>query len=433
MYFAVHIPWRQQCSCASWVALLLEVGKKTEITETRMPSPLECINCGARLGGKETRCPICGASVRLGRKWRFCPYCGADVAQRAHTCLMCQMPLDDAPMQGVLRSISWTWVVAVALLAMLSGIGWSLWRAAPRPEAKTQTGVEHNPVRLVGATSTPYHLATPTSIPPTPTPQLVPTPVTPSPTPTPLIHVVRSGETLQLIAAYYDVTLKDLMQANGLDEEAARRLRVGQEITIPGPVDASEVMTREATKVVPTRRIIHTVQPGDTLISIAAHYGADLDAIIAANPDINPDLIYVSQQIVVPLLPPTSTPTHTLTPTPTSTPGPPLKAPTLLYPVDGQIFEGPEASIVLNWTTVETLGKRQLYLVEVELPNQPSVIQHITHSTSWRLPAELRPNGDKHTCLWRVTIVEEPPDAAGDPATWYHASPPSPVRHFEWR
>lgn len=398
-----------------------------------MSSSLECLNCGARLTGKEFQCPICGASVRLGRRQRFCPYCGAAVAQRAHTCLMCQMPLDDMPMQGVLRNVSWTWVMVVALLAILGGLGWNWWRAVPRLDTETQTGTEHSPAQRMGATPTPYHLATPTPIPPTPTSELVPTPITPSPTPTPLIHVVKSGETLLLIAAQYDVALRDLMQANGLDEEAARRLRVGQELIIPRAVDGGRAVTTEATKVAPTRRVIHTVQPGDTLISIAVHYGADLDAIIAANPDINPDLIYVSQKIVVPLLPPTPTPTLTLTPTPTSTPGPPLKAPTLLYPADGQIFEGPDASIVLSWATVETLSKGQMYLVEIEIPRQPFVIQHITYSTSWRLPAELWPNGGEHTCLWRVTIVEEPPDAASDPVTWYHISASSPARRFEWR
>jgi LysM repeat protein len=344
---------------------------------------------------------------------------------------MCQTSLDDVPVQGVLRNISWTWVTVVALLAMLGGLSWNWWRATPRLDAEMQ-GIEHHPIQPMTATPTPYHLATPTPLPPTPTSQLVLTPVTPSPTPTPFIHLVKSGETLLAIAARYDVALQDLMQANGLDEEAARRLRVGQELIIPGSTYTSETTIGEATEIAPTRRVIHTVQPGDTLISIAVQYGADLDAIIAANPGVNPDLIYVSQQIVVPLLPPTSTPTPTFTPTPTSTPGPPLKAPTLLTPADGQVFEGPDASIVLNWATLETLNKGQMYLVEVEVPKQPSIIQHVTHSTSWRMPAELWPNGGEHTFLWRVTIVEQPPDATGDPVTWNRLSPPSPVRHFEW-
>ncbi|PWH15369.1 MAG: hypothetical protein DDG58_11020, partial [Ardenticatenia bacterium] len=266
-----------------------------------------------------------------------------------------------------------------------------------------------------------------------PTPQVVLTPAPPSPTPTPVVHVVKSGETLLLIAAYYHVALQDLMQANGLNEESARRLRVGQELIIPGAVEVSGMVPKEATKAAPTRRVIHTVQPGDTLISIAIQYGADLDAIIAANPGINPDLIYVSQKIVVPLLPPTPTPTSTFTPTPTSTPGPPLKAPTLLYPADGQIFEGDVTPVVLSWAAVETLSKGQMYLVEVEIPGQPSVISYVTQGTVWRLSAELRPNGGEHSCLWRVTIVEQPPDTTIDPVNWPRLSPPSPVRRFEWR
>ncbi|MDW8070494.1 MAG: LysM peptidoglycan-binding domain-containing protein [Anaerolineae bacterium] len=342
------------------------------------------------------------------------------------------MPLDDVSVPGMLRGVSWTWVVAVVLLVMLGAVGWGWWRAVPRPAAQTPAEKGQNAVQSMTATPTPYHLATPTPVPPSPTPP-IPTPATPSPTPTPLVHVVKSGETLLAIAAYYHVALQDLMQANGLNEESARRLRVGQELIIPGAVDIAKTAAKEATKVAPTRRIIHTVQPGDTLISIAVQYGADLDAIIAANPGINPDLIYVSQQLVVPLLPPTPTPTPTFTPTPTSTPGPPLQAPVLLYPADGQIFEGIETPVVLSWAAVETLSKGQMYLVEVEIPGQPSVIQHVTQATLWRLSAELRPRGSEHTCLWRVTVVEQLPGAPSDPITWPRLSLPSPVRRFEWR
>ncbi|GEM_PF-6753230 len=399
-----------------------------------MASSFECVNCGARLTGRERQCPLCGTSVHIGRTQRLCPYCGMPVARRAQTCLMCHRPLDDVVVPGALRSISWTWVVAVALLAMLGGLSWNWWRAAPDSgtgrEKQTQHGVPPSAV----ATPTSYHLATPTSIPPTFTPRIELTPPSPSPTPTPLIHVVKSGETLLLIASYYDVELQDLMQANGLDEAAARRLRVGQELVIPGAAGPSAEVTRgKETRVVPVRRVVHTVQPGDTLISIALQYGADLDAIIAANPDINPDLIYVSQQIVVPLLPPTSTPTSTPTPTPTSTPGPPFQAPVLLYPTEGQIFEGADAFVTLSWVAVEELNREQAYLVEIEVPGQPTVIQHVTQSTSWRLSPELWPVGTERNCFWRVTIVERSSDGEAIPAAWRRLSPPSQVRHFEWR
>lgn len=45
---------------------------------------------------------------------------------------------------------------------------------------------------------------------------------------------------------------------------------------------------------------IYTVKPGDTLYNISKKYNTSLNSIITANPKINPDLIYVGEQIVVP-------------------------------------------------------------------------------------------------------------------------------------
>ncbi len=47
----------------------------------------------------------------------------------------------------------------------------------------------------------------------------------------PTVHVVASGETLGTISQRYDVTVEDIMAANGLDN--ANFLSVGQELTIP--------------------------------------------------------------------------------------------------------------------------------------------------------------------------------------------------------
>ena len=45
----------------------------------------------------------------------------------------------------------------------------------------------------------------------------------------------------------------------------------------------------------------YTVKEGDTLSGIAAKYGVELDALIAANPQIkNPDLIYVEDKVTIP-------------------------------------------------------------------------------------------------------------------------------------
>src|SRR5262245_34700843 len=47
--------------------------------------------------------------------------------------------------------------------------------------------------------------------------------------------------------------------------------------------------------------VIHIVQAGETLTSIANHYGVTIDAIVAANKLASPDAIYVGQKLIIPL------------------------------------------------------------------------------------------------------------------------------------
>ncbi|MBM7608157.1 lipoprotein-anchoring transpeptidase ErfK/SrfK [Lysinibacillus composti] len=49
--------------------------------------------------------------------------------------------------------------------------------------------------------------------------------------------------------------------------------------------------------------MLHTVIPGETLLQISRNYRTPLQIIIGANPTINPDMIYVGQQIEIPGLP----------------------------------------------------------------------------------------------------------------------------------
>ena len=70
-------------------------------------------------------------------------------------------------------------------------------------------------------------IATPT---PVPTPTATPVP-RPTPTPTVTVYVVQPGDTLSGIAARFNVTVDDLVEANRIVNPDA--LEVGQEITIP--------------------------------------------------------------------------------------------------------------------------------------------------------------------------------------------------------
>lgn len=110
-----------------------------------------------------------------------------------------------------------------------------------------------------------------------PTPTSTPTPgPTPPPTPTPppqtvgqpFQYVVKKGDTLYSLAKRYGTTVQAIMQINGRMTTA---LREGETIWIPASGQA------------PAGPIVHIVQPGETLYSLARMYNTTVWAIMAIN------------------------------------------------------------------------------------------------------------------------------------------------------
>ncbi len=95
-------------------------------------------------------------------------------------------------------------------------------------------------------------------------------------------YTVETGDTLANIAVWYDVTLQDLMAANGLSDPDF--IFVGQTLIIPGTAAMG----------------YYTVQPGDTLADIAAKLGTSVQALASANNLSDVDTIYVGQVLNVP-------------------------------------------------------------------------------------------------------------------------------------
>ena len=169
-----------------------------------------------------------------------------------------------------------------------------------------------------------------TSFPPTPLPtefipvatRATPTPApsmaTPLPSPTPVVHVVKAGEMLLVIANEYDVTVEAIMKANELDSDL---IFVGQELTIPRDLSGTPTegvstpapILPEITPVPIATSFVHIVRAGETLESIAAQYGVTVDDIAEANGLESTDLIYVDQRLIIPATGPTSTPGPTST------------------------------------------------------------------------------------------------------------------------
>jgi LysM repeat protein len=96
-------------------------------------------------------------------------------------------------------------------------------------------------------------------------------------------HRVRTGETLSRIATRYGTSVSRLIALNHLAD--GNLIIAGETLRVPG---LHRVQS------------IHTVQPGETLSSIAAHYGTVPSALARANHLQDPNLIVVGTKLKVP-------------------------------------------------------------------------------------------------------------------------------------
>ncbi|OQY27578.1 MAG: hypothetical protein B6243_12850 [Anaerolineaceae bacterium 4572_5.2] len=325
-------------------------------------------------------------------------------------------PIDALPRRA--SSFSASWLGILIGLAVVGGIVYGFLQL----EA---------PQALGSASSSPPATATPFFIPPTDTPTptvtptLPPTPTlspTPTPTPKPLIHSIKTGETLNFIARKYNVSLEDIEQANNITQDTI--LQVGQELVIPFATDIDT--NGENSREHPI--ILYTVKSGDTLSGIAFEYDTSVSAIEVANPGLDLDILSVGQEILVPLRPPTFTPTPTITPTPTFTPRPPFLTPVLLHPQDDALIEGDTSSVLLNWTSSGTLDEDTYYVIYLS-DNAGRFKTFPTRATSYRLPPELRPS-QLSTCSWYVVVMKKIGIDAEDIFYGKALSNPSQTRTF---
>jgi LysM repeat protein len=176
---------------------------------------------------------------------------------------------------------------------------------------------------LAPATSGRPASSTPTPALATATPTLPPVFITPAcPPPVGWVqHKVQPGDTLDSLAARYRVSVPQLMQANCLTSQA---IFPGQVLYVPVVVASPPPPQCPP----PPNWVRYTVQPGDTLDSLARQTQTSPEAIARANCLVNYNLS-VGQPIWLPSWPqPTVTftppvpPTLTQTPTATTTPTP---------------------------------------------------------------------------------------------------------------
>jgi LysM repeat protein len=136
-------------------------------------------------------------------------------------------------------------------------------------------------------------------------------------------YTVKPGETLSEIAESRGISLKRLLDLNGIQQ--ADRVDAGSRIVVPGAPGSSPpakpaVVNRNARK--------HVVQPGETLSGIADRYGIPMSQLVAANAISTPNHVEVGTRLALRSSAATSQPAPVKPAKPASEPSPrPLSQP----------------------------------------------------------------------------------------------------------
>ena len=109
--------------------------------------------------------------------------------------------------------------------------------------------------------------------------------------------VVKPGETLSEIADRNGVSLKRLMQANGLTDPS--KLAIGQSLVIPGGRQGGGGSSSSSSSRGSSRGGTITVRDGDTLSGIADRAGISVNRLMRLNGISDPDKLSIGQTLVV--------------------------------------------------------------------------------------------------------------------------------------
>jgi LysM repeat protein len=105
-------------------------------------------------------------------------------------------------------------------------------------------------------------------------------------------YTVQAGDTLFSIAQRFNTTIDEIRTLNGLTTSF---ITVGQVLQVPGAPAPTEPQPPST-----GGPVIHTVQAGEWIYSIARQYNVSPQAIIDANGLVNPNMVYPGQQLTIP-------------------------------------------------------------------------------------------------------------------------------------
>ncbi len=105
------------------------------------------------------------------------------------------------------------------------------------------------------------------------------------------IYTIRPGDSYYSLAKRFNTTVNALQAAN--PNVNPTNLQIGQEICIPVPPVPGPC----------PGGFIYTVLAGETIYGLARRYGISVDAILAANPGLDPNSLQVARRICIPAPP----------------------------------------------------------------------------------------------------------------------------------
>lgn len=173
---------------------------------------------------------------------------------------------------------------AVPILMVLT-IAWVLYLGGCFGSEQEQTSVENEPVPTPLPTSTPEPVVTESSG------SLVSSEE-------PFVYTIEEGETLPSIATKFNVTQDVIVRAN--PDLNPNVIFAGDQIRIPGAstintIDEDRAAARDAGD-----SIDYVIEEGDNLGALAQTWTVTIDAILEANPGVDPNTLQIGQLIVIP-------------------------------------------------------------------------------------------------------------------------------------
>lgn len=310
------------------------------------------------------------------------------------------------------RSSWFFWLVAAGIVVGLGAL-WVTFRSqgAVVMAAFVPTTTLIPPTITATPTWTPLPSET---LPPSETPAPTGTPPPTSTPRDPRFHTVVAGETLFGLSLLYRISAESIAQDNGFDVNSP--IQSGQSLLIPWPTATPPLQSvlleinGESVLADATNCEIITIQAGDSAYGLSALKGVPLEAIIAVNRQTQESiqLIQPGDTLCIPKLLYGDTIPPTPGPSPTPSLTPPPDGPSLLIPVDGELFDAPDTPIVLQWTAVKNLNPDEWYMVELrdgsDRDNLPR--RGFTRDPSFHVPESWQPIGEDIRPLeWRVSIV----------------------------